>query len=82
MEASALGHLQQDIDIYSNSWGPTDNGVLVDGPGPLTRAVMENGIKTVSEIIDTFDVCSCLIVLKVKLRWLITCICTVVPWLF
>lgn len=48
MEAMALGHLPQEIDIYSNSWGPTDNGILVDGPGPLTHAAMEAGAKTVS----------------------------------
>ena len=43
----ALGHLLQEIDIYSNSWGPTDNGVLIDGPGPLTRAVLETGVREV-----------------------------------
>ena len=48
MESMALGHLPQEIDIYSNSWGPTDNGALVDGPGPLTRAVLKAGIKMVS----------------------------------
>ena len=50
MEAMSLGHLPQEIDIYSNSWGPTDNGILVDGPGALTRATMEEGTKTVSQL--------------------------------
>lgn len=27
-------------DIYSNSWGPSDNGRTLDGPGPLTEAAM------------------------------------------
>lgn len=48
MEAMALGHLPQEIDIYSNSWGPSDNGILVDGPGTLTRATLEAGAKMVS----------------------------------
>lgn len=41
-ESSALGHERQDIDIYSNSWGPSDNGETLEGPGPLMYAAMEN----------------------------------------
>ena len=52
MEAIALGHSSQEIDIYSNSWGPTDNGALVDGPGPLTRDVLTAGIKKVGSLSD------------------------------
>jgi subtilisin family serine protease len=26
--------------IYSNSWGPLDDGLTLDGPGPLTKAAM------------------------------------------
>jgi subtilisin-like proprotein convertase family protein len=29
-------------DIYSNSWGPTDNGGVLDGPGSLTFAALAN----------------------------------------
>ena len=41
-ESSALGHERQDIDIYSNSWGPSDDGETLQGPGPLMMAAMEN----------------------------------------
>ena len=41
-ESAALSHERQDIDIYSNSWGPSDNGETLEGPGPLMLAAMEN----------------------------------------
>lgn len=44
LESQALGHLfdaDNDIDIYSNSWGPSDNGFTKEGPGPLTQAVFK-----------------------------------------
>ena len=41
-ESSALGHERQNIDIYSNSWGPSDNGETLEAPGPLMLAAMEN----------------------------------------
>jgi len=40
-EANALGHLRQSIDIYSNSWGPSDNGNTLEAPGPLVLATFE-----------------------------------------
>lgn len=43
-EAQALGFMPQDIDIYNNSWGPSDNGQTLEGPGPLTLAAIEAGI--------------------------------------
>ena len=41
-ESSALGHERQNIDIYSNSWGPSDDGNTLEAPGPLMLAAMEN----------------------------------------
>ena len=41
-EANALSHLNNDIDIYSNSWGPSDNGQTLSGPGPLMIAAFED----------------------------------------
>jgi kexin len=32
------------IDIYSNSWGPIDDGRRLEGPGPLTESALENGV--------------------------------------
>ena len=41
--AGALSHNRNDIDIYSNSWGPSDFGFAVDGPGSLTRQAFMEG---------------------------------------
>ncbi len=40
-EADALTFENDDIDIYSNSWGPSDDGSTLSGPGPLTLAGFE-----------------------------------------
>ncbi|XP_030623096.1 proprotein convertase subtilisin/kexin type 5 [Chanos chanos] len=45
VEAQSLSLRHQYIDIYSSSWGPDDDGRTVDGPGPLTRLALENGIR-------------------------------------
>ncbi len=45
VEAQSLSLKQQYIDIYSSSWGPDDDGKTVDGPGPLARLALENGIR-------------------------------------
>jgi len=44
VEARSLSLNPQNIDIYSASWGPDDDGRTVDGPGPLTRRAMEDGV--------------------------------------
>ena len=31
-EAGALTHNWNDIHVYSNSWGPNDNGLTLSGP--------------------------------------------------
>ncbi|XP_061658032.1 LOW QUALITY PROTEIN: proprotein convertase subtilisin/kexin type 5-like [Syngnathoides biaculeatus] len=45
-EAQALSFKPQYVDIYLASWGPVDDGATVDGPGPLTRLALKNGIQT------------------------------------
>ena len=45
--ASALSHELDKIDIYSNSWGPGDNALEVEGPETLTQRAIERGIKQV-----------------------------------
>jgi len=42
-EGNTLSHKRQEIDIYSNSWGPSDNGMTLSGPGPLMMAALEGG---------------------------------------
>ena len=41
-EANALSHLNNDIDIYSNSWGPSDDGDILGSAGPLMLAAFED----------------------------------------
>ena len=45
LEASALGFQSDYIDIYSNCWGPKDDGKTFGRPGPLGRKALENGAK-------------------------------------
>ncbi|KAK0424619.1 hypothetical protein QR680_008753 [Steinernema hermaphroditum] len=42
-EGKAFSFNSQYIDIYSASWGPTDDGMTVDGPKQLGKAALENG---------------------------------------
>ncbi len=43
-ESNTLTHENQNIDIYSNSWGPSDNGRTVEAPGPLMLAAFEEDV--------------------------------------
>ena len=42
--SEALSHRSQNIDIYSNSWGPVDDGKTLGFMGPLTLAALESGV--------------------------------------
>lgn len=48
IEASSISHMPQIIDIYSASWGPTDDGKTVDGPRELTLQAMADGVNKVN----------------------------------
>ena len=43
-EADALSHENQIVDIYSNSWGPSDDGSSLSGPGPVMIAAFEDDV--------------------------------------
>ena len=43
-ESAALNHENQVMDIYSNSWGPGDNGRTLEAPGPLMMAAFEDDV--------------------------------------
>ncbi|KAI0989066.1 hypothetical protein GJ496_003756 [Pomphorhynchus laevis] len=43
VEAASLSFRPDRIDIYSASWGPDDNGKVVDGPGRLAKKAFEEG---------------------------------------
>ena len=42
--SQALTYKNQNIDIYSNSWGPEDDGQTLGRVGPLTLAAFEAGV--------------------------------------
>ena len=44
IEANSMGHEPNKIDIYSASWGPTDDGKTVDGPRHATMKSIVRGI--------------------------------------
>lgn len=46
IEANSMSHEPNKIDIYSASWGPTDDGKTVDGPRHSTMKAIVNGINT------------------------------------
>ena len=48
VESSSLSLNPQHIDIYSSSWGPTDNGRTVDGPAKLAKKAFWQGVTEVS----------------------------------
>ena len=47
-EAKALRFNRDHIDIYSNSWGPSDKGIEVVGPGHLTQETLKEDAEKVS----------------------------------
>ena len=53
-QAMALGHKRDDIHIYSNSWGPSDSGFGVAGPGSLLKQTLMEGAQAVSNLSLTF----------------------------
>ncbi|KAL4227338.1 Proprotein convertase subtilisin kexin type [Mactra antiquata] len=45
VEATSLSHNRSHIDIYSASWGPDDDGRVVDGPGDLAKKAFIDGVR-------------------------------------
>lgn len=45
VEAESLSFNKDHIDIYSASWGPDDNGEVVDGPGQLAKKAFIEGVQ-------------------------------------
>lgn len=44
IEANSMSHEPNLVDIYSASWGPTDNGKTVDGPRNATMHAIVRGV--------------------------------------
>lgn len=53
IEANSMGHEPHKIDIYSASWGPTDDGKTVDGPRNATMRAIVRGVNEVLLIFQT-----------------------------
>ena len=51
IEANSMGHEPNLIDIYSASWGPTDDGKTVDGPRNATMRAIVRGVNEVLAIL-------------------------------
>jgi len=45
LEGKAIAHAHDKVDVYSASWGPSDNGKTVEGPGRMAGLALEKGIK-------------------------------------
>lgn len=43
-EASAFTHQNAQIFVKNNSWGPQDDGLTLEGPGPLARAALSQSV--------------------------------------
>ncbi len=54
IEANSMGHEPNLIDIYSASWGPTDDGRTVDGPRNATMRAIVRGVNEVTFILLHF----------------------------
>ncbi|CAH8504944.1 unnamed protein product [Dicrocoelium dendriticum] len=44
IEAAAMSYARDIVDIYSASWGPTDDGTTVDGPRNQTMRALVDGV--------------------------------------
>ena len=47
LEASSLGFQLQYVDVFSNCWGPKDDGKTFGKPGPLAAKALKRGAETV-----------------------------------
>ncbi len=50
-EARSLHYRRNYIQVYSNSWGPSDLGFIAEKPGVLLENTFEYGVKKVMLII-------------------------------
>ena len=47
LEASSLGFQLQYVDVFSNCWGPKDDGKTFGKPGPLAAKALKRGAEAV-----------------------------------
>jgi len=44
IEGEALSYALQKVDVFSASWGPNDNGEVVEGPGRIAQMAFIKGV--------------------------------------
>lgn len=47
LEAKALVHMMDKVDVYSASWGPTDDGKTLEGPKTMGKKALQTGAEQV-----------------------------------
>ena len=50
IEARALSFNRDLVDIYSSSWGPTDDGLTLTTPGQLVQQALADGVNYVKKL--------------------------------
>ena len=50
IEARALSFNRDLVDIYSSSWGPTDDGIQLSSPGQLVQQALTDGVNYVKKL--------------------------------
>lgn len=60
VEAGSLSLKPDHINIYSSSWGPSDDGATVDGPGTLAKKAFVDGVTKVSVLTLPLDLLQCM----------------------
>ena len=54
LEATALTFNKQHIDIFSASWGPSDDGETMEAPGKLCSQALVDGTSNVSALLCSY----------------------------
>lgn len=54
VEGLSLSHALDKVDVVSCSWGPTDDGQRVEGPGRLAEMSLRKGVMEVSSAVYVF----------------------------
>jgi len=54
LEAEAITYNNQYVDIYSASWGPTDDGRTMEGPHRYCRRALREGVTKVHTHTHTY----------------------------
>ena len=55
IEGRSLSLASQHIHVYTNSWGPNDDGETLEGPGPRAAEAFTNGVCVCVFVILRFE---------------------------